>query len=109
MISIEVRDEAQAEIPAAFACYEDRRQGLGQQFLLSLDAVFERIRRQPMAFPVIDGPVRHAMLRRFPYALIFDLEEDRATILAAFHGRRQPRGWSDKVSEPAVFDYQAVS
>ena len=77
MISIEVRDEAQAEIPAAFACYEDRRQGLGQQFLLSLDAVFERIRRQPMAFPVIDGPVRHAMLRRFPYALIFDLEEDR--------------------------------
>lgn len=53
MISIEIRDEAQAEIYTAVAFYEERRQGLGLQFLLSLDAVFERIRRQPWAFPVI--------------------------------------------------------
>jgi plasmid stabilization system protein ParE len=108
MISIEIRDEAQAEIYTAVAFYEERRQGLGLQFLLSLDAVFERIRRQPRAFPVIDGSVRRAMLRRFPYAVIFDLEEDRATILAAFHDRRQPRGWSDRVSESVALDYQVV-
>jgi hypothetical protein len=108
MISIEVRDEARVEIREAFAFYEERRRGLGRQFLLSLDALVERIHRQPRAFPVIDGSVRKAMLRRFPYALIFDLEEDRETISAAFHGRRRPGTWSDQVSEPNVLDYEAV-
>jgi plasmid stabilization system protein ParE len=45
---------------------------------------------------------RRALLRRFPYMLVFDVEEDRVTILGVFHGRRQPRDWTGRVTEPAV-------
>lgn len=100
MITIEIREEAQGEIRAAFAWYEEKGPGLGHQFLISVDAVLERIRRHARSFPAIEGGMRKALVRRFPYALIFTLEGDRVVVLAVYHGQRRPRGWSDRVSEP---------
>ena len=41
---------------------------------------------------------RHS-LRRFPY---YALEGERILITAVFHGRRDPRRWSDRVREHAI-------
>ena len=38
--------------------------------------------------------VRRALLRRFPYALMFVIEGDGAlTVVACFHGSRDPMHW----------------
>jgi toxin ParE1/3/4 len=102
MISIEIRPEAEAEIREAFAWYEEKRRGLGHQFLVSLASVLERVRRHARSFPADDSGLHKAIIRRFPYIIYFELEEDRACILAVYHGHRRPRTWTDRISEPEL-------
>jgi plasmid stabilization system protein ParE len=48
----------------------------------------------PQQFPVIHKNVRRALLRRFPYALMFVIETDTTlTVIACFHGSRDPAQW----------------
>jgi hypothetical protein len=58
-----VAPEAESDIAEAYNWYEDRRAGLGEEFLTSVDACFEGIRRWPRSggagWPVNDR--RHAL------------------------------------------------
>jgi plasmid stabilization system protein ParE len=93
MPEILFRPEAEAEAGDALAWYESKRAGLGNEFLLALDAVVAAILRNPRQYPVVRGPVRRAVMRRFPYAVFFVVDDVRVTVLAVFHGRRSPSCW----------------
>jgi plasmid stabilization system protein ParE len=97
MPELSFRPEAEAEAAEARAWYESKRAGLGDEFLLALDAAIESILRNPLQHPVARTTVRRAVMRRFPYALFFVVEGDRVTVLAVFHGRRSPRRWQRRV------------
>ena len=105
MIPVEIRPEARAEMHQALAWYEEKQAGLGYQFLFAVDAAIGRMRRHPKTFPLIEGDVRKAVLRRFPYAMLFEVEDIRITVVAVYHGRRKPHGWSDRISEPTAAAY----
>src|SRR6266567_6683125 len=49
--------------------YESRRAGLGEEFLSSVDACIERIRREPMIYSIVHEAYCRALIRRFPYAI----------------------------------------
>ena len=57
-----LRPEAEAEMADAFEWYEECVPGLGGEFLLCVDAVFNSILRNPLQFPVFtelpDAPSR---------------------------------------------------
>lgn len=99
MIPVEIRPEARAEIHEAFAWYEEKQPGLGYQFLYAVDAAIERLRRQPRSSAPIEGEVRKALLRRFPYAVLNEFDGHRVVVFAVYHGHRRPRGGSDRVQE----------
>ncbi len=61
-----VRPEAEGEMAEAFDWYEDRVSGLGSEFLLCVDAVFNAILRSPAQFARVHQIVRRALTRRFP-------------------------------------------
>ena len=61
-----VRPEAEAEMTEAFDWYEQRLPGLGADFLLCVDAVFNAILRNPQRWPHVHRVVRRALTRRFP-------------------------------------------
>lgn len=88
-----VRREALLDITAAHQYYEVRRPGLGDQFLLCVDAAIERARRSPEMYPVVHRNVRRALTRRFPYAIFYVVEPDRIVVLGVFHARRDPDNW----------------
>jgi hypothetical protein len=48
------------DISEAYIWYETHRLGLGEEFLTSLDACVERIRRQPLIYPVVHEAYRRA-------------------------------------------------
>jgi hypothetical protein len=51
----------------------------------------------PRQFPVVYKRIRRALLRRFPYALMFVIEADEAlTVIACFHGSRDPAHWQKR-------------
>ncbi|CAA9397516.1 hypothetical protein AVDCRST_MAG82-22 [uncultured Rubrobacteraceae bacterium] len=91
------RPEADLEINEAAEWYEAHGQGLAVEFLRVLDACIESIRRDPLLYPSVHGEARRAMLRRFPYSVIYAIREDEIIIIACFHGRRDPKLWQDRL------------
>ena len=85
-----LRPEAKREIAEAYGWYEEKRDGLGNEFLLVVDAAIERIRREPESHPVVHRDVRRALTQRFPYGVFYVADPRRITVIAVFHGSRDP-------------------
>jgi len=89
---------AEDDLHEAAAWYDAQQRGLGDAFLRSVEASFARIRRLPTSFPADESGVRSALLRRFPYAVLFRIQEKRIEVIAVWHGRRDPQGWRERLS-----------
>lgn len=89
--------EAERDIEEGAFWYEQQRAGLGVEFVLELDAVLERVETGPRQFPEIEPRVRRALLRRFPYAVYFVIEEDSVGVFAVLHQSRDPGGWKARL------------
>jgi plasmid stabilization system protein ParE len=88
---------ARTELIDAQDWYENEVSGLGRRFRAAVDAVVQRMSANPRQFPVIYKNVRRALLRRFPYALMFVIEaDDTLTVIACFHGSRDPARWQKR-------------
>jgi len=73
--------------------YDDLRPSLGERFALAVEATIEAIAEHPLQFPAIHCDRRRAGVRRFPYGIFFEVQENRIVVIACFHGRRNPRRW----------------
>ena len=81
------------DVEAAFEWYENERPGLGLEFLDELRAAYERIVDGPLKYQLLRSGIRRALLRRFPYAVYFAIEDDVAVVLAVLHDNRDPAEW----------------
>ncbi|MFP5238043.1 MAG: type II toxin-antitoxin system RelE/ParE family toxin [Acidobacteriota bacterium] len=89
---------ARRELIDAHEWYENESPGLGLHFLTAADAAVNRIVANPLQFPLVHRTVRRALLRRFPYALMFVVESDESvTVIACFHGSRDPAQWQQRM------------
>jgi len=43
--------------------------------------------------------VRRALLRRFPYAVLFRIDQNAITVLACFHASRDPQQWQRRIGQ----------
>jgi len=87
------RAGAEAELREAYSWYEDREPGLGSEFIRSLDACLQMIRRHPQMFPAVHGDIRKAVVRRFPYSIFYLAENESIVVLSVFHASRKPKRW----------------
>jgi plasmid stabilization system protein ParE len=84
---------AKAEFYAAEQWYADLSPALAERFAHAVDKGTATIAQDPLRFPVIHKGKRRAFVRRFPYSLIYLVEDDRIVVIACFHGKRNPRHW----------------
>ncbi|CAN1208959.1 type II toxin-antitoxin system RelE/ParE family toxin [Tumidithrix helvetica PCC 7403] len=96
-LPIVFRVEAQAEFDEAFDWYEQQRTGLGVDFLMCVAEILEHIESLPEAYEIIYEDVRRAVVRKFPYLILYKVEPDRVVVLAVFHSKRDPQVWQDRV------------
>lgn len=89
-LPVYVRPEAEAELRNAHDWYEERRPGLGEEFLSCVEAAIESVRRNPELCAAVHGGVRRVLARRFPYGVYYLPEPERIVVLAVFHGHRDP-------------------
>jgi toxin ParE1/3/4 len=93
---IYIRKAAESDIASTFEYYESCRGGLGQEFLLCLDAAFSGISRNPLRYRRIYKEIMRTTIHRFPYAIYF-LEKDQAVVIVAvLHIRRDPKSWQER-------------
>ena len=97
MHSVIFTPRARAELVDAQAWYENEAPGMGRRFRTAVDFVIQRMSANPRQFPVVYKSIRRALLRRFPYALMFVIEADETlSVIACFHGSRDPAHWQKR-------------
>ena len=68
--TLEIKEEANQEITASYLYYQEKRIGLGEEFLEQLSIYFDRITSNPKHFPQKRKPYREAFIKRFPFLII---------------------------------------
>jgi toxin ParE1/3/4 len=84
-------DEARTEFISAAQWYEEQRKGLGAQFVLVVEAKLNYIRKSPEVFPITYQEYRRALVKRFPFAIFFEVVGDSVHVLGIYHTSREPR------------------
>jgi len=77
--ALRIRPQAEADMLETYAWCEDRKPGLGEQFLSGIDDCLDGIRQHP-----------RASLKRFPYSIFYFVHEAEIVILACLHAKRRP-------------------
>jgi plasmid stabilization system protein ParE len=96
VFTVNFTQAARAELIEAQDWYESEAAGLGRRFRAAIDAVIERMSANPRQFPAVFKHVRRALVRRFPYALLFVVESDTLLVIACFHASRDPAQWQKR-------------
>ena len=91
-----VRPLAEADAREAAFRYASKREGLGAEFILELDALYERIAQNPRLFPSVEEATHRALLRRFPYAVYFVIGDETRVIIAVLQQHRRPDAWRER-------------
>jgi toxin ParE1/3/4 len=101
-VNYRVLPEADGEAIAAALWYDDKHAGLGDEFLLELQAAFATIHSDPLSMPILEtyfGPhsIRRQLLKRFPYFVVVLCREQELLIVAVAHSRRHPLYWLERL------------
>jgi plasmid stabilization system protein ParE len=90
------RPEAEQEILAAAEWYDVRGPGLAAEFLRAFDAAIASIERTPLQYAEVHPRMRSALLRRFPYRIVFSVSDEEIVVLSCTHWRQNPRQWQHR-------------
>jgi plasmid stabilization system protein ParE len=90
--------ESVRDLTEAYRWYEERRTGLGAEFLRNVEACFDSMRRHPEMYAVAHENYRRALVRRFPYAIFYEHEAATITVYAVFHSAQDPHKWRARLS-----------
>jgi len=85
-----IRPEAEDDLKEAFSWYEEKRIGLGYDYLLQVDAGLSFIARNPNIHPIEYKGTRKHIIKRFPYKIIYIIKEEQIIVIAVIHGKRSP-------------------
>jgi toxin ParE1/3/4 len=96
MRKLVVRLQARSEIAEAADWYEQQSVGLGADFLRAIEVTMSSIHHNPEQYQRIRGQTRRAVLRRFPYGVIYIVSDDEVVVLGCVHGRRDPKRWQER-------------
>jgi plasmid stabilization system protein ParE len=87
---------AESELVAAAEYYDRAVPGLGLEFLNEVERTIGRILHHPEAWTKITQQHRRCRTRRFPYAIIYAVENETIIISAVMHGHRHPDYWKSR-------------
>ena len=89
-----IHEEAYRELDEAERFIEARRSGYGRKFRAEVDACLRFIQERPSGYAQRRGGFRYGSVARFPYRVIYQINEDVIFIAAFYHASRKPEGWS---------------
>ena len=98
---VRLLDLAKQEAHSVARWYERRQTGLGRRFLQATHATLLAIEQHPTFFPHLetvpdDVPIRRAIMKEFPYLVIFEMRLDEILVLAVAHTKRRPNYWMSR-------------
>ncbi|NUO07716.1 MAG: type II toxin-antitoxin system RelE/ParE family toxin [Candidatus Brocadia sp.] len=87
---------AKLELEDATTFYELEYQGLGKRFKQEVEQSIRRIIEYPKASSIERGDIRKRSLHKFPYKILYSIENDHILIIAIAHLHRKPYYWIER-------------
>jgi toxin ParE1/3/4 len=88
--------EALTEYSEAVKYYTEQRVEVAQAFINMIEETVYRIRESPNRYAPFDDDVRRCMARKFPYGILYTIEQDYILILAVMHCSQEPGYWKNR-------------
>ena len=90
---------AEEDMTQAARWYDERRPGLGEEFLAEVHAALERVAANPRQFACLrrKPDVRRVLTSRFPYRVFFVLRPEAVVVFRVLHGARHDRHWKRNI------------
>jgi toxin ParE1/3/4 len=88
--------EALAEYAENVQYYAEQRTEVAQAFINAVEDAVYRVRESPTRWTVLDEDVRRCLTRKFPYGVLYTIEQDYILILAVMHCSREPGYWKSR-------------
>ena len=89
--------EARTEYDEAYDWYEAQSPGLGNAFGNRVEDVLKQVAATPEMHQMIHKDARRAVVRKFPYSVIYRLLPGQVLVIAIFHGKRNPKVWQERI------------
>lgn len=89
--------EADDELAEARQWYAHQREDLDLEFMERIEDALSRIVGNPNLYPIVYRRLRRAVVRRFPFAIFYEVTVDEIQVIAVFHSRRDPEKWKSRV------------
>jgi len=86
---LQVKELAVTHLIEAFSWYESQKRGLGYDFLEEWESVAKYLTQYPENCQKRYKNFRQAMLKRFPYLVIYEVEKNNIVIYNVINARRQ--------------------
>ena len=90
MYHIIITETAEAEYNDAYWYYEEKQNGLGVSFDCEADQLLKTIKKNPLLFQRKYKQYREALLRRFPYLIVYEIIHENIIVHSFFHTSRSP-------------------
>lgn len=94
-MNVVLGDAAKIEIENAIEWYELQQEGLGKRFALAFHSSVSVIRGFPSLNSELAKNIRRAIVKEFPYGIIYSVKSDFIEIIAVAHLHRRPMYWDD--------------
>ncbi len=94
---VELLEPASIELDDAIEYYNQQAAELGIKFFDEVLETIELISLFPQSWSRNTKNTRKAVLRKFPFNLIYSIYEDKIYILAVAHQNREPEYWIDRI------------
>ncbi|MBA3314255.1 MAG: type II toxin-antitoxin system RelE/ParE family toxin [Planctomycetota bacterium] len=93
MADVLFHPEAQEEYDEALAWYQSRSPNAALRFETEVERALTLIEANPGMFPKYDDEHRFAVLLRFPYSVVYQIQAGCVYVVAVAHGSRLPGYW----------------
>lgn len=88
---------ADEELGEVIEYYNQKKSGLGQRFFEEVNEAIERIIRFPLASSKVGQNTRRSLLRKFPYSLLYVVEQNMILVVAVAHQQKKPSYYADRI------------
>lgn len=93
---LKIHPFAELELKETSKWYNLQRENLGKEFIFEIEKTLAQIQHNPKQFAKIRKDVRKAVLKRFPFAIVYSIIDDTIEIYSFFHNSRNPITWKER-------------
>jgi toxin ParE1/3/4 len=86
------------DLAEALNWYDSKSTALGDRFRTAVDAAFDAVEESPELHPfaIPELRIRFYRLRRFPYLVLYRIEESAIVVIGVRHGASDPKKWRER-------------